>query len=674
MKNIFLLLFALFFLSRFTTAEAQTQYCSNSDAFGYCMRTDTSKETPITYSWIDTPNDAQQVLGMSDDNFAGPFPLGFPFKYYWNEQTEVYVGSNGYLMFGRPVNVASSGTGFPEFPLSGGSGTPNNYIGAFLTDLTFTDLESQPIADAKIFVFNADNGNKFVVTYENVPFWHPEDETPSGYEGGATFQVILDKTDNSIAINYKSVKGEVARTYTNRPGTTWLSYGMENSNGEVGMTFLKNDYPKDGSAIKVFYPEKIDYKVKDVAPAWVFNEQSYGIIKQINDAPFKMKAAVKNVGTETVTDVNLRRVVYDYFAGNSTLDALTQIVKIDKLEVGETKEVEFDLPLVFENAANYRVAVRAIYPDDEVSTNQEISGEIIAKDFPNDAGEYTIGYDQFTVSNQYEGAPTVPSIVSRFEVGVYYTMPFYPCYVRGAIAGLWMRPNGELEDTLVGYKMKIFDDSGLNGTPGKVIENMDVSPEDITAAMDQLDETLKDTKEPFFLPIETRLKKEYLVDNNKGLYLSFKGNSVGAEEGIHNDFLFVDEIPGGPISSRTFEITGGLWAPYRDRNNSDFLLQLLVSRKPNGRENLNLILTEDNIFPNPASDQAKVSFQLKQRGNVDISIYNSIGQVVRTIELGTLETGVNSTVINTGDFAPGIYTYTLKVGDETISNKFVVNR
>jgi len=664
----------LLIVKQFTPSEAQAQYCSRSDAFGYCMRTDTSKTDPVTYNWIDTPNDAQQVSGMSDDNFFGPVPINFPFKYYWNTQTEVYIGSNGYLMFGKAVNVASSGTGFPEFPTSGGSGTANNFIGAFLTDLTFTDHKGVAIPESKIFYFNTDGGNKFVVTYEKAAFWNPVEEKPEGYDGEVTFQVILDKTDNSITINYKDVVGDVARTYRNNPNITYLSYGMENSNGEVGMQFEKNMIPKAGTAFKIFYPEKSTFKIKDLAPAWVFNDRNYGIIKQINDAPFNMTAAVRNVGTEDASNFSVRRIVYDYFNGNSTVDALTETVKVDALAVGETKEVEFTKPLNFTVAANYRVAVRVIYADDEVPTNQEISGEIMAKDYPNDEFAYTAGYDQFTASNDYSSAPNRTSdIVSRFEVGMYYSMPFYPCYVRGAVAGLWVLGNGPAEDTLLGYKMRLFDDSGVNGAPGKELDFVDVTGADIFALQDP--EKKQDESDSYFIPVESKFSKEIKLEDGKGLYLSYKGNEPEDPQNPgHSDFLYVDKIEGGPISNRSFEITGGLWAPYRERNNSDFCLQLLISRKPTGREDVNLLLTEENLFPNPANDFTKVSFQLLNRSNVGITVINSLGQTVSTQDLGKLEAGVRSTTIDTQKFAPGIYTYTLNVDGKTISNKFVVNR
>jgi len=70
-----------------------------------------------------------RVDGLGDDNWVGPFDIGFPFHYYWYDVTQYYIGSNGYLKFGSPVNISQP---FPtSIPLSS---SPNDFIAVYIAD------------------------------------------------------------------------------------------------------------------------------------------------------------------------------------------------------------------------------------------------------------------------------------------------------------------------------------------------------------------------------------------------------------------------------------------------------------------------------------------------------------------------------------------------------------
>ena len=54
----------------------------------------------VTYEWIDATGGSEAIDGFIDDGYAGPFDIGFSFKYYGIDYTQFYVNSNGSIQFG----------------------------------------------------------------------------------------------------------------------------------------------------------------------------------------------------------------------------------------------------------------------------------------------------------------------------------------------------------------------------------------------------------------------------------------------------------------------------------------------------------------------------------------------------------------------------------------------
>mgnify|MGYP003404047952 FL=1 len=87
------------------------------------------------------------------------------------------------------------------------------------------------------------------------------------------------------------------------------------------------------------------------------------------------------------------------------------------------------------------------------------------------------------------------------------------------------------------------------------------------------------------------------------------------------------------------------------------------------------VATSLNAHPNPATDNATISYSLKKAGNVSIVITDLMGRVVMNMEEGNQNAGVNYTVnVNTANLANGTYFYTLNVNGEKQTKKFVVSK
>ena len=77
-------------------------------------------------------------------------------------------------------------------------------------------------------------------------------------------------------------------------------------------------------------------------------------------------------------------------------------------------------------------------------------------------------------------------------------------------------------------------------------------------------------------------------------------------------------------------------------------------------------------YPNPFSNSTTILFDLKKTGKVLLSIYNSLGQQVSIIVDDVLSEGVHSYSWDASNQANGLYTCSLKIDKQLITNKMIV--
>jgi hypothetical protein len=171
------------------------------DAGGYYWST-TDAEGQVEYEWI-TP-DNPVFVPLSDDSFGGPFDLGFTWTHYGQEYTQVYIASNGYIGFSEDGMWSLSGQDMPD------PATPNGLICGFHDDLNPSSGGS---------VSYSAQGGRFVVTFDGVPEF--------GGGGTITFQIVLDADDEAVKINYQSLDGL---------NMSFFTVGQEDATGSQGFT------------------------------------------------------------------------------------------------------------------------------------------------------------------------------------------------------------------------------------------------------------------------------------------------------------------------------------------------------------------------------------------------------------------------------------------------------
>jgi len=79
-----------------------------------------------------------------------------------------------------------------------------------------------------------------------------------------------------------------------------------------------------------------------------------------------------------------------------------------------------------------------------------------------------------------------------------------------------------------------------------------------------------------------------------------------------------------------------------------------------------------NVFPNPVSGKANVNFSIEKPGNVAMEITNLTGQKLIVLEKSNLTTGTHRFTFDGSRLAPGIYFYTVKFNNVSITNKMIV--
>jgi hypothetical protein len=199
---------------------------------------DISTTGTLVTSWIPTG-----TYDPKDEGYAGPFPLGFDFKYYGNTKSQVYVSSNGIIMFSTLSTNIITNTSIPN------SSIPNEYIAPFWDDL---DGRTQGTVHYK------QDGNKFIIQFTN---WQKYTAT-----GSLTFQVVLHSS------------GKILVYYNNMNATlNSATVGIENQNGTDGLQVAYNaNYVQNNLALQ--FSAEPDWLNAENLQGTVYNGNSIAVL------------------------------------------------------------------------------------------------------------------------------------------------------------------------------------------------------------------------------------------------------------------------------------------------------------------------------------------------------------------------------------------------------------
>ena len=170
----------------------------------------------------------------------------------------------------------------------------------------------------------------------------------------------------------------------------------------------------------------------------------------------------------------------------------------------------------------------------------------------------------------------------------------------------------------------------------------------------------------------------YRSDIKDGSYTKIAFISGAGNSAMPNDYQFTDE---DVVFGKTYyyyikdvDFTG--------KTNKSHIIEVIV-----GKQSIKMPLIPSTFallqnYPNPFNPETWIPFQLSQDVPVTISIYDTKGQLIRTIALGNRTTGIYTTKDraaywegrnNLGEkVSSGVYFYQLQAGDFTATRRMVV--
>lgn len=480
------------------------------DQYGYIWKDSFEPDGPA-YSWIDITSTGIPITDLADDNTHGPFVMSGSMPYYWYDVKKVWVGSNGYVAF-NGGNIAAN---FPALPSAGGT---DNYIAVFMSDLTFGGTGNP----AQCFL--QDEDDRLIISWINVPFWSV---TAPGYVGSNTFQLVLDKSDSTITMQYQGTSGTT--------GSNGPVIGIESVTGSIGLARSQSLMPAAGYAVRFYNPATPLLQVKDASVEWVGEPGSRGTTMAVG-ASLDLASVVANSGNQDLPAFTLTSTVIS--AGGQTV--LSETTTVGALLAGGNALVELAQAFSPGQSGTYRHQVTITGVAGElVSTNNSITREIIAyspavntQDIswagPNDDG-LGLGW------NGGDGG-----------IGVYIMPPFHPCLVTGTTVRISSNSGSS-------YAMMLYDDDGPDGGPGTLLDSTVVTLANGGAG-------------DHFYPLPTPV-----MSDSGGYYVVWYmlGPSV-----------YIAKDVAGPFSLQCYEVLGGAWAEYRERTTTDFHLGLRIQQLP----------------------------------------------------------------------------------------------
>ena len=159
---------------------------------------------------------------LNDDDVAGPFPIGFTFKFFGKNFTEFYIGANGWISF--DPNPNSAGVRDPKAVPNTDPTYPRNVIMCPWIDLF---LEASNTNVFYLTTGTAPNRLMTVMWCQAQMYYNPPNGGPCK-DSLATFQVILHEGSNSIE-NQILQKVSCSAWYDNR-----ATMGVQNGSGMIG--------------------------------------------------------------------------------------------------------------------------------------------------------------------------------------------------------------------------------------------------------------------------------------------------------------------------------------------------------------------------------------------------------------------------------------------------------
>lgn len=92
----------------------------------------------------------------------------------------------------------------------------------------------------------------------------------------------------------------------------------------------------------------------------------------------------------------------------------------------------------------------------------------------------------------------------------------------------------------------------------------------------------------------------------------------------------------------------------------------------NSENNIPTVYSLEQNFPNPFNPSTNITFNLPERSNVELKVYNILGKEVASLFKGVKEAGSHTVQFDASKLNSGVYIYELKTGKFTQSRKMML--
>lgn len=584
------------------------------DSFGYAWVDNDNGGSPV-YNWKDITGNGVQVLGLQDDNVMGPVNLGFVFPYYWYTVNHCYIGSNGYISFSSNANYSQ------EFAVIPNSTQPNDIVAPLAGDLDFTRTSSNPTC-----YYYTNNVDTFIVSWINVREW-PVPNDPDSLTSH-TFQLILCKNDSSITFQYGTQIGTFENSST--AGEHSCQIGIEDLIGRTGLNY-NNDWtiptstqPHDGLVVRIHPIPRPGFIFHDVGIFGGMNITSGAELIKIGNV-FTPKAVIKNFGTANevniIVNCNIKKGLYNFYNKSDTITGL-----------GAGEEAWAIFPDTFMSAMDiYSAIFRTTLTGDQFAANNRDTTELSPYQSPGILTyvDSTIQYNSWT--GGHGGWANEFILTEPIRVTDFYT-------------------DVMMDNTFPGYAMLIMADA--NGDPDMA--------QVVWADTFQVADTNWIT-----IPVNPNVQ----IPANQKFFAAVIADSTGLSQGTDNTT---------PLSNRGWEYTTS-FAVSRDRDVQDVCIKLgaTVVNSIDDPVSIPSNFSLRQNYPNPFNANTNIAFDLVNKSQVTLEVFNIAGQKIKTLVNGTVNPGHHSilwdgTMDNGQKTASGVYFYKLQADNHSRTMKMVL--
>ncbi|NNC86429.1 MAG: T9SS type A sorting domain-containing protein [Bacteroidia bacterium] len=612
MKRIFTLIFTV--LLTYGVMPAQTS--GGPDAYGY-MWYDSNDAMGPTYNWIDitTLPGAIEVTTLDDDNFVGPFPIGFSFPYYWYTVDQFWIGSNGYIKFDPSGQIASPFPGTMPTP-----GPPNDVLSIFTADINYSKVGTASTNPAQCFYWTNAAADSCIVSYINAPFW--TNGNPS-FTGSNTFQIIMTTSDSSVTFQYM--------TQTGTTQNDDIVVGIENNSGSVGLLHSIDTYPASSYAIHFDAPDSSTFQVNDASLTYAANPTNGGFFLSSNGAGYNMTAEIANTGNQALAPFNVQGRIINAIFQQQVIDNQMS----NALTPGQTQSITFAAPFTPTTSEIFTYTATTQLLGDATPTNDQQIIEIISVD--TNVVDIELKYENGTQTGDIAWAG------GGGGTGMEFVPPFYPLEITELKAYI------TANTYLAGFSLQILDDDGPGGAPGTVLDSIYVSGPTV----------LLGAYNPVVLSTPITI-----TDGNfyVGWFMDGDGVAIGSSN-----------IP--PISNRSYEILGSSWAPYRSRSTEDFMITVTTQNPFLGVDDIQSNNNIGDVYPNPSSRLVYLDYEFETpMKNLDYKIYDMLGKVVAYSQLSDNLHGTGTIELNVSELPTGTYIVRFDSDNNKFEKKFTVGK